>query len=176
MNLSNLKETRLRRKFDKSLSKLSENRAVSQKEIQSVGILTTQEISSKIDLQSEIEAILGVRNSKIFSFKKFKKFNKFDEVSFKYFSEKDINWRGDFIQPNFQSFLEQPFDLLIGYFNTNNLYLEKAILESNATFNVGFSGVNQKLYELEIFEQIENVKQFSSELKKYLIILKKLKN
>lgn len=173
MNLSKLKENRLRRKFDKSISKLSENRTVSQKEIKSVGILTTEELSSKIDLQSEIEAILGVRNSKIFSFKKF---DKFDDVSFKHFTEKDINWSGDFVQPNFQSFLEQPFDLLIGYFNTNNLYLEKAILQSKATFNVGFSGVNQKLYELEISEQIANVQQFSSELKKYLVILKKLKN
>ena len=173
MNLSKLKESRLRSKFDKSISKLSENRVVSQKEIQSVGILTTEAISSKIDLQSEIESILGIRNSKIFSYKKF---NKLDEVSFKHFTEKDINWSGDFVQPNFQSFLEQPFDLLIGYFNTNNLYLEKAILQSNATFNVGFSGVNSKLYELEISEQTENVQQFSSELRKYLKILQKLKN
>ena len=80
------------------------------------------------------------------------------------------------MQPNFQSFLEQPFDLLIGFFNVNNLYLEKAILQSKATFKAGFSGVNSKLYELEISSQLENVQQFSSELKKYLLILKKLKN
>ena len=173
MNLSNLKESRLRKKFDKMLLRLQENRIVSQKEILTVGILTTESVSSKIDVQSEIEAILGLKNSKIYSFKKF---NKSDEVSFKHFSEKDINWKGEFIEPNFQSFLEQPFDLLIGYFNHNHLYLEKAVLESNASFKAGFSEVNSKLYELEISTDIEDIQQFSSELKKYLQILKKLKN
>lgn len=173
MNLSKLKEARLRSKFNKALSKLPENRIVSQNEIQSVGILTTEEIALKIDLQSEIEALLGVRNSKIYIFKKF---DKLDEVSYKHFSEKDVNWRGEFVQPNFKSFLDQRFDLLIGYFNTNNLYLEKAILQSKASFNVGFSGVNSKLYELEISEKTEHIQQFLRELKKYLVILQKLKN
>ena len=173
MNLSNLKESRLRKKFDKIVLRLQENRIVSQKEILTVGILTTESVSSKIDVQSEIEAVLGLKNSKIYSFKKF---NKSDEVSFKHFSEKDINWKGEFIEPNFQSFLEQPFDLLIGYFNHNHLYLEKAVLESKASFKAGFSEVNSKLYELEISTDLENIQQFSSELKKYLQILKKLKN
>ena len=173
MNLSNLKESRLRKKFDKIVLKLQENRIVSQKEILTFGILTTESVSSKIDVQSEIEAILGLKNSKIYSFKKF---NKSDEVSFKHFSEKDINWKGEFIEPTFQSFLEQPFDLLIGYFNHNHLYLEKAVLESKASFKAGFSEVNSKLYELEISTELDNVQQFSSELKKYLQILKKLKN
>jgi hypothetical protein len=173
MNLSNLKESRLRKKFDKIVLRLQENRIVSQKEILTVGILTTESVSSKIDIQSEIEAVLGLKNSKIYSFKKF---NKSDEVSFKHFSEKDINWKGEFIEPNFQSFLEQPFDLLIGYFNHNHLYLEKAVLESKASFKAGFSEVNSKLYELEISTDLENIQQFSSELKKYLQILKKLKN
>lgn len=173
MNLSSLKESRLRKKFDKTMSNLKDNRIVSQKEILSIGILTTESVSSKIDIQLEIETVLGLKNAKIYSFKKF---NKSDEVSFKHFSEKSVNWKGEFIEPTFQSFLEQPFDLLIGYFNQNNLYLEKAVLESKAGFKVGFSEVNSKLYELEISTELENIKQFSSELKKYLQILKKLKN
>ena len=173
MNLSKLKESILRKKFDNILLKLQDNRSVSQKEILTVGILTTESISSKIDIQSVIEANLGVRNSKIFSFKKF---DKSDEVCDKHFSEKDINWRGNFKQPAFQNFLEQPFDLLIGYFNHDHLYLQKAVLESKARFKAGFSDVNPKLYELEISTELENIQQFSSELKKYLQILKKLKN
>ena len=173
MSFSNIKENRIRKKFEKSLSKQLDNRVVSQKEIVTVGILTLDDISSKINLQSEIESILEVRNTKIYSFKKF---NKNDEASFKHFSEKNINWSGNFTEPTFQSFLEQPFDLLIGYFNTNHLYLEKAVFHSKATFKVGFSDVNSKLYELEVATELENVNQFSSELKKYLKILKKLKN
>lgn len=167
-----LKQSILEKKFDASLLKFVQNRKTSQKEILSVGILTSEEISSKNDIQKEVETLLNVRNTKIISFRKF---NKLDEVSFKHFSEKDINWKGEFTQENLQSFLEQPFDLLIGYFNTNNLYLETAVLQSNATFKVGFSKVNSKLYELEISEDVFNLHQFLSELKKYLIILKKLK-
>lgn len=173
MNLSSLKKSRLKKKFDKTLLNLDDNRIVSTKEILSIGILTTESVLSKIDLQSEIETVLGLRNSKIYSFKKFDKSNK---VSFKFFSEKDLNWKGEFIEPTFQGFLDEPFDLLIGYFNSNHLYLEKAILESKSGFKAGFSGVNSKLYELEISTELENIEQFSTELKKYLQILKKLKN
>lgn len=173
MKFSKLKESTLQKKMNKLTSKLEESRVVSQKEIKSVGILTLDEISSKIDVQSEIESSLGFRNTKIYSFKKF---NKLDETSFKHFTDKDINWKGEFIQQNFQSFLEQPFDLLVGYFNTNNLYLELAVLKSKASFKVGFSEVNSNLYDIEFSEQINNVKEFSLELKKYLQILRKLKN
>ena len=173
MNLSKLKEARIRRKFDKMLSRLEENSTVSKKEIITVGILTTDEISSKIELQSKVESILGIRNSKKYSFKKF---DKSATVSYKHFSEKDMNWKGTFVQPNFQIFLAQPFDLLIGYFDVKNLYLEKAILQANASFKTGFSGVNSKLYELEIAEAAIKIDEFLLELKKYLQILEKLKN
>ncbi len=173
MNITKLKEAKLRKKIHKLSTKLNKERLVSKKEIRSVGILTTDEVSSKIDISAEIESILELRNSKIYSFKKF---NKLDNTSFKHFTEKDINWKGEFIQQNFQSFLEQPFDLLIGYFNTNNLYLELAVLQSKASFKVGFAEVNSILYDIEFSEQLNNIKEFSLELKKYLQILKKLKN
>lgn len=173
MSLSKIKETRLRKKFDKNLLGLIENRAVSEKEIRTVGILTTESISSKIDLQLHIEKELGVKNSKKYSFKKFDKVD-FDSSCF--FSEKDINWKGQFIETSFQSFLEQPFDLLIGYFDEKHLYAEMAVFQSKASFKAGFSGVNSNLYELEILEKTDNITAFSSELKRYLKILKKLKN
>lgn len=173
MNLTKFKEKRIQKSFSKKLYQQKNIVVNSNKMIQSVGIVTTDAIASSIDLQNDLETILGVRNSKLYSFRKF---NKLNEESFKHFSEKDINWKGEFIQPNFTSFLEQPLDLLIGYFNTNHLYLECAVLESNASFKVGFSGINTELYQLEIAEEAAQSHQFFSELKKYLVILKKLKN
>ena len=98
------------------------------------------------------------------------------KISYEYFSEKDINWKGESVAPSFASFLEQPFDLLIGFYATNNLYLEHATLQSKATFKAGFSKVNPSLYEIEISENIDNITGFCKELKKYLVLLKKLKN
>jgi len=173
MSFLKLKEARIKKKFDKDIKRLSESRTVLQNEIKSVAILTTEAISSQLDLQAKIEADFGVRNVKIYSFKRY---SKLDDPSFNYFSEKDINWKGIYIEPSFNNFLETPFDLLIGYFTESNLYLKNAVLHSNATFKVGFSEVNSKLYALEIKEDTANLEVFLSELKKYLQILKKLKN
>ena len=99
-----------------------------------------------------------------------------DIPSYKYFSEKDFNWKGEPKNKFFKSFIEEPHDLLIGYFNKNNLYIENAVLRSNAKFKVGFANVNQALYDMEIAEYPTKVESFLSELKKYLIIMNKLKN
>ena len=65
--------------------------------------------------------------------------------------------------------------LLIGFFNKNNLFIENAVLRSNAKFKVGLSNVNQKLYDMEIAEYPKNIDKFLIELKRYLLILKKAK-
>lgn len=171
MIFQGFKETILKKKLDKLQSQSEDSSATPLKKIRSIGIITSEEITSKIDLQKEIEVILEIKNAKIYSFRKF---NKTDEISYKHFTEKDINWRGQFTQTNFKSFLEEPLDLLIGYFNTNNVFLESAVLQSKAQFKVGFAATNSKLYEIEISEQTENVKAFTLELKKYLQIIKKL--
>ncbi|WP_299667672.1 hypothetical protein [uncultured Polaribacter sp.] len=169
--LQGFKETILKKKLEKLLSQNTDDKIISSKKIHSVGILTSEDITLKIDVQEEIETTLGIRNSKIYSFRKF---SKIDDFSYKHFTDKEMSWNGKFTQTNFQSFLEQPFDLLIGYFNTNNIFLESAVLQSKARFKVGFAATNAALYEIEISENIESVKEFTSELKKYLQIIKKL--
>jgi hypothetical protein len=165
------KETILKRNFDKLVVQRAFNGVSSLKKIKSIGIITSDKMMDEVDLQKEIEAILKQRNSKVY---RFRKFDKTADFSYKYFTEKDINWKGQFTQDNIKIFLEQPFDLLIGYFNTNNIFLESAVLQSKAQFKVGFAGVNSMLYEIEISEKTENVSAFTLELKKYLKIIKKL--
>lgn len=171
MNLARLKEFRLQKKFDKELLLSTKSRLVSQKKINSVAVLTLDAISTEIDVKKEVASVLGVNNVKQYSFKPF---SKLDEPSFEHFTEKDINFNGVFTQANLHSFLEQPFDLLIGYFNEPNLYLETAMLQSKATFKAGFTHVNDKLYELEIAAELKETNLFLVELKKYLQLLKKL--
>jgi hypothetical protein len=165
------KETVLKRQLDKLLlqSELSGNSPL--KKISSIGIITSEKITNEVDLQIEIEALLKCRNTKMY---RFRKFDKTADVSCKHFTEKDINWKGQFTQDNMHVFLEQPFDLLIGYFNSNNIFLETAVLQSKAQFKVGFAGVNSRLYKIEISEKTANVSAFTLELKKYLKIIKKL--
>jgi hypothetical protein len=165
------KETVFKNKLNQLLAQTDKSRTPPLSIVKSIAIITSEDISSKIDLQKEVEKILGARNVKIYSLRNF---DKKDDFSYKHFTKKDINWSGQFTEPSFQCFLETPFDLLIGYFNTNNLYLKRAILASQAEFKVGFSGVNSNLYEIEISEKTENITAFTSELKRYLQIIKKL--
>ena len=150
-----------------------ENRVVSDKEIKTVGILTTELFFNTIELKEEVERLLDLRNAKIYCYRPYKKSN---TISFKHFSEKDFNWKGKIIQPNFNSFIEEPFDLLIGYFDKSNLFLESAVLQSKATFKVGIAKVNQMLYDIEIKSNPYKVEEFLTELKKYLILIEKIKN
>lgn len=160
----------LRRQFQKRLIENEVHRIVSQKEIKTVGIITTEEISQWINVKGEVEKILNLKDVKMYSFRPQNK------NSNKYFSEKDFNWQGNIYKPDFKSFIDEPFDLLIGYFNKNNLFLESSVLQSNALFKVGISGVNQELYDIEIAETPIETERFFLELKKYLIIIRKLKN
>lgn len=168
-----MKKTFIKKNFKKLLLEKEENRTIADGEIKSVSIISVDEISNFIDLKKEVEKTLHVKDIKIYSFRPHSRKN---DVSFQHFSEKDFNWKGEIKQPNFKIFIEQPFDLLIGYFNKKNLFAENAVLRSNAKFKVGISKVNQALYDIEIATYPKNTEEFLLELKKYLIILKKLKN
>lgn len=173
MNLSSLKHQFLTRKFQKQLLEAVQNRTISTKVITSVAILTFDNAVSKDEIKNKVEAVLKVRNCKVFSYRVF---DKLDEESFVHFTEKDFSWRGEVTNVNLQSFLEQPFDLLISFFDAKNLYLEFATLRSKASFKVGFAQVNNDLFDLEIIEKIENQESFLKEMKSYLKILNKLEN
>lgn len=168
-----MKKSFIKKRFKKVLKEKEELREISHEEVYTVGIITSSEIYKWIKIENEVEIILGLGNVRIYSYRPF---SKMDVPSYKFFTEKDFNWKGEPKNKNFKSFLEEPHDLLIGYFNKNNLYLENAVLRSNAKFKVGFAKVNHHLYDMEIAEFPTKIECFLLELKKYLIILKKLKN
>ncbi|WP_369048857.1 hypothetical protein [Tenacibaculum sp. UWU-22] len=171
MIIKKIKQNILVNKYNKLLAEAVKNKQISAKIINSVAILTTEDISDTFDLQKQIERQLNLRNPKIYSFRDNEKYKK---PSFKHFSEKAFNWKGNIIDKSLESFLEQPFDLLINYYNQKNQYLEYVTLQSKAAFKVGFSGINKQLFDMEIIEKIENPEVFMSELARYLRVLKKL--
>ena len=141
------------------------------KKIISVGILTKEEFYGKFDLQRAVTEQLTLRNPKIYSYRKF---DKHQEQSFKHFTEKDLNWKAEVIEPSFQNFLNESFDLLICYFIKPDAILEYTALLSKASFKVGFAGVNASLFDLEIALPSTEMNDFFFEVQKYLKILKKI--
>ena len=136
-------------------------------------MIASQKISNFIQIEEEIKKTLGFENVKMLNFLDYDKKN---HHLTSYFTEKDIDWNGAIQKADFRDFLNEPFDLLIGYFDTKNIFMETAVLKSKASFKVGFSEVNQRLYDMEIAEIPSKIHNFLNELKKYLVILKKMKN
>jgi len=172
MLLGKFKEQYIRKSFQKKLHKIPDARTPVSKEMYSVAILTTVNFSSELDIINEIKnTFKSVRHVQMYAFRAFKKS---DSISYKHFSEKNFDWKGKVKEPSLKNFLETPFDLLIGYFNEENLYLELAALESNATFKIGFAKANDTLYDLVVNEDPKNIDSFIEVIKKYLELLHKI--
>lgn len=172
MAFRRFKEQSLLKKFQKELSLIPETRTPNAKEIHSVAILTNNALFEEFDIAECVKNNLeSVRNVHIYSFRAYKKT---DPITYKHFTEKDIDWSGNIKDPSLESFLENPFDLLIGYFDKKNLYLEYAALKSKATFKIGFSKVNDKIFDLVVSEDPKNIDSFIDVIKKYLELLHKI--
>lgn len=153
------------------MSENEANRKVCTKSIQSIGIISTDEITKWIDVKTDVDHIFDNSTSQIYSFRPYNRKNPSSTI---HFSEKSFGWKAQVKDQNFRKFLEEPFDLLIGYFNKPNIYTELAVLQSKASFKVGISKVNQQLYDIEIKEYPKNTERFLTELKKYLSVLNKI--
>ena len=68
---------------------------VSQNEIKTVGVITSQSLSKWGNIQEEVEKILKVQNVKFFSFLDV---NKKYKSSLNDFSDKSFNWQGEIQQ------------------------------------------------------------------------------
>lgn len=166
-----MKKSFVNKRFQKLLAESEANRKISSNSIKSIGIISSDEITKWIDVKSDVDKIFDNATSEIFSFRPHNRKNIPSKI---HFSEKSFGWKTQVKDSNFNKFLEQPFDLLIGYFNKPSLYTELAVLKSNATFKAGISKVNQQLYDIEIKEYPKNTERFLLELKKYLEILNKI--
>ena len=166
-----MKRVFVNKRFQKLLLEKEANRTVSHQKIKTVGVISSEEISKWIDISKEIKSIFDIDDVKVYSFKPA---SQKTEQKAHFFSEKSFGWQAQVKDAKLKAFLNEPFDLLIGYFNKNSLYTELAVLQSNASFKAGISKVNQHLYDLEIAEFPKNIDRFLEELKKYLQILQKL--
>lgn len=166
-----LKYRYIQKKMDKLFDKRAERKLVDNKKIQTVGLLTLDDESNIFQLQELVTEKLSLRNPKIYSYRKY---DKNDEKSYKHFTEKDFDWKGNIIDSSLKSFVEQPFDLLICFYQLNNSYLEYITLLSEASFKVGLAGINQALFDMEIAMDNYKSEDYLEEIHKYLTILNKL--
>ena len=91
-----------------------------------------------------------------------------------HFSPKDFGWKGKIKNLDLQSFIDEPYDMLICFFKNEVLQLNMITAASKANFKVGISRNDERLYDLIIDVNLKDINVFKQELKKYLNILNKL--
>ncbi|MBC2845478.1 DUF6913 domain-containing protein [Winogradskyella flava] len=91
-----------------------------------------------------------------------------------HYSPKDFGWKGKINSIELQSFLDEPFDVMICFFKKELLHLKLITAASKANLKVGISRTDERLYDLIIDVELKAINIFKQELKKYLEILNKL--
>jgi hypothetical protein len=89
-------------------------------------------------------------------------------------NNKHFSWNGEIQNKNANDFLEIPFDVLVGYYRTENNYLDLMISKSNAKFKVGFKEIDNRLFDLLIDVDPLNISVIKKELVKYFRVLNKI--
>ncbi len=90
------------------------------------------------------------------------------------FSDKDLGWKGEIENSYALEFLSRDYDLLVNYYNEENLMLQLMTVKTNARIKVGFKEVDQKLNDLILGLPLKDFKTFKLELKKYLKVLNEI--
>ena len=91
-----------------------------------------------------------------------------------HYSPKDFGWKGKIKNIDLESFINEPYDMLICYYKKEVLQLDLITTASKANLKVGISNTDERLYDLIIDVALKDINIFKQELKKYLNILNKL--
>jgi hypothetical protein len=147
---------------------------VSSNKIDKVGVLIDANYFTNQDVLIEEIIKYGIlrENIEILSF--VNKNKKTILEKFNYFFRKDISLGGLFKSERVTNFTEQPFDLLISYYDIQKPTLLLVTRSSKAKFKVGFQTIDKRVNHIVINTIAENYSEFISELFKYLKILKKI--
>lgn len=87
-------------------------------------------------------------------------------------SKKDFSWSGDLTRKDATDIKTSTYDLVVGFYNKENLYLDKIIAGTTNSFRAGLAGGNERLFDLLVDTPEGDWMAFEGELLKYLEILK----
>lgn len=142
--------------------------------LKTIGFLVNEEVNIDFEKFFEVSRTLGVhqKDVKIFSFLDFK--TKTPTLIQNRIYSNHFNWRGQINNCNALDFLTINLDVLVGYYKSKNEYLNLMVAKSNAKFKVGFTGVDDRLFDLIINIDLQNTDEVKNELKKYFKVLNKI--
>ena len=142
--------------------------------VKTLGFLVDEELFSDFERLYAISEKMGLQRKdvKIFTFMQVKK--KTPSLRQNQINNKHFTWKGEIHNQSANEFLEMQSDVLVGYYNSKNNYLDVMMSNSKAKFKVGFSETDKRLFDLIIKEDPLQVDRFGNELIKYLKVLNKI--
>ncbi|QIE60708.1 hypothetical protein G5B37_14420 [Rasiella rasia] len=172
MILNKLKQKSLRKGKERHLEK--RDRSGVNSKVKTIGFLVDEAHFQDFEVLYDIYKDLNVlpKDVKVFSFIESKK--KLPSLRQNQVQSKDFDWKGNMHNQNAQEFLDKQFDVLIGFYEGQHEILDHLVAASSANFKVGFSGADQRLYDLLLAVKPTDISAFKSELKKYLTALGKM--
>ena len=142
--------------------------------IRSVGIILDLDVFTTPDVFYELIDTFGLRPNavKIIGYKRY--YDKNSPYATPVFSDKDLGWNGAIENSYALEFLGREYDLLINYFNQENLLMQLMSIKSSARMRVGLAEVDSAYNDLILQCDIQDFQVFKKELQKYLMVLKEL--
>ena len=168
----NIKRRALKKKIELYLSQRDTSEINSQ--LRTLGFLVDEAIMPELDKFDDFAREFGLqpKDIKVFTFLEVKK--KLPSLRQNQVYNKDFNWKGELMNQNAREFMDKQFDVLVGYYEGKNPFLDLMLSGSKAKFKVGFTGADDRLFDLIIGLKPSDFEGFGKELKKYLTILNKI--
>jgi len=142
--------------------------------VNSIGVIFDYDAYYDYDFFRNLIKDLGVMDTKVRFIAKVdlekNKPNSWDS----FFSLDNFDWLGRPKSVEIEEFVEQPFDVLISYYKTNQLELNLVTARSKANFKIGITNEDSRLHDLTIDVEPADTDIFKIELIKYLTLLNRL--
>lgn len=109
---------------------------------------------------------------KIIGYKR--EYDKNSPYAIQIFSDKDLGWKGQIENGYVLEFLGREYDMLINYYEEDNLMMKLLSVKTQARLKVGLGTQDAKVNDLILNTPLKDFKLFKSELKKYLKVLNEI--
>lgn len=127
---------------------------------------------SEVFFQFQEEFSLRSNAINIIGYKRF--YDKNSPYALPVYSDKDLGWNGEIENSYVLEFLGREYDLLINYYDEDNLLLNLMSVKTRARLKVGFREVGPVYNDFMLTSPLNDFQTFKQELKKYLGIFKEI--
>lgn len=167
-----LQKKYLRKQINKNLA--SRDLSNLNTSLKTIGFLVDEDVFQDFEKLKSFSEELGLQSKDVvvFTFMNVKK--KLPSLRQNMINNKNFTWKGEIKSQNAIEFLEIPFDILVGYYQEENLFMNTMMTLSKSKFKVGFPRVDNRVFDLIIDVDPMKVDSFKRELVKYLRVLGKL--